>query len=292
MLLQHFGKVDGLVEIPTAGGPVGCGNAHQHRHGVGHDGTHAVHDLDQHADAVFERSAILILTLVDQWIEELRQQIAVGRMNFHRVKADIISTPSGIAELVDNGMDLVNGQRARLSQRTKRVGAWPHGLPTALLLRHALMLETNGEAAGGGLTSGMVELHRHGGTGGLRIGNDPTPCIHLLVGPQSQVARRNTALRRHCGGFHDNHAETAHGTRHIMLIVEWRGQAILGQRGIRVHRRQPDAVAHGHATQGHRIEQANRAIGFDLLRPLRFLFVFAHRSSSPPVASTGFMPIS
>ena len=188
-------------------------------------------------------------------------------------------------------MDLVNGQRARLSQRAKRVGAWPHGLPTALLLRHTLMPETNGEAAGGGLASGMVELHRHGGAGGLRIGNDPTPCIHLLVGPQSQVTRRDTALRRHCGGFHDNHAETAHGTRHIMLVVEWRGQAILGQRGVRVHWRQPDAVAHGHATQGHRIEQSNRAIGFGLLRLLRFLFVFAHRSSSPPVASTGFMPI-
>ena len=35
----------------------------------------------------------------------------------------------------------------------------------------------------------------------------------------------------------------------------------------------------------------SRAIGCSLLRPLRLPFVFAHRSSSPPVASTGFMPI-
>ena len=212
MLLQDFGKVDGLIEIPASGGPIGRGNAHQHRHGVGDDGTHGVHDFDQYADTVVERSAVFILALVDQRIEELRQQIAVGRMNFHRVEADIISTPSGVAELVDDGMDFVNGEFARLVQRPERVGAWPHGLPSALLFRHALMLVSDGEAAGGSLASGMVELHRHRRAGGLRIGNDPTPRVHLLVGPQSQVARRNTTLRRHCGGFHDNHAETAHGT--------------------------------------------------------------------------------
>ena len=64
-------------------------------------------------------------------------------------------------------------------------------------------------------------------------------------------------------------AESAHRAGHIMLVMERRGLAVLRHRRIRVHRRQPDAVAHGNAAQRHRLEQLHfpfAALG--LLLPL------------------------
>ena len=297
--LQNLSQFNGLVKVPTACGPVGGGDAHQHRHGVGHDGTNRIHDFDQHADAIVERSAVLVVTLVDERVEELRQQVAVRGMDFHRVEADVHGTPGGVAELVHDGVDLIDAQRARTSQGTVCVGAWANRPPSALLLRHALSIETDRVAAGGTLASGVVELHRHRGTHCLRVGHDPTPCVHLSVIPQSQIARRNAASRRDGGRFHDDHAEAAHRARNVMLVVEWRGLAVLRQCGIRVHWRQPDAVAHGDATQRHRIER------FDRLVLLAVLLVFAHRHlsyeslvspessiSAPRSHATGMVPIA
>lgn len=136
---RTLAKVDGLIEIPASGGPIGRGNAHQHRHGVGDDGNARRPRLRPVCGIrLSKRSAVFILALVDQRIEELRQQIAVGRMNFHRVEADIISTPSGVAELVDDGMDFVNGEFARVCPTARNaLTLGPTVCLSALLFRHA-----------------------------------------------------------------------------------------------------------------------------------------------------------
>ena len=273
MRLQDLGQVDGLVEIPATRGPIGGGDADQQRHGLRNDGTDSVHDLDQHAGAVFERATVFVVTPVDERIEELGQQIAVRRVDLHRVEADVRGAPGGIAELPDDGMDLVDAQRARTSQRSICVGAGADRLPASVLLWHASALKTNRMAARGAFAPRMVELHGHRRSRGPHIGDDPAPCLHLRVVPQSQIARRNAAFRRDGRRFHDDHAEAAHRARHIMLVVERRRPAVLRQRGIRVHRRQPDTVAHGHATQRHRVERPNHLV---LLAVVVFL-TLAHR---------------
>ena len=201
----------------------------------------------------------------------------MSRVDLHRVETDGIRTPCGIAELRHDRMDFVHAQCTRGTQRSVCVRARAYGLPSAEFLRHALIVESYGEATGGGLATRMVELHGHGRTGGLGIRHDPSPCFHLIVAPQSQVAGRDTSFRRHGGGFHDDHAETAHGTRYIMLVVEWRREAILCECRIRVHRRQPDAITHGHSAQGHRFEQPHRTLLLAFF--LGFLAV-AHDSAS------------
>ena len=273
MRLQNLGQIDGLIEIPATCGPVGGGDTNQKRHGLRNDGTDSVHNLDQHADAVFERATVFVVTPVDERVKELGQQITVRRMDFHRVEADIRCAPSGIAELSDDGVDLIDAQRARTRQRPIRVGARADRLPSPILPRHAPTLKTDRMAARGALASRMVELHGHRRSGGLHIGDNPTPCLHLRVVPQSQIAWRDAAFRRDGRRFHDDHAEAAHRARHVMLVVERRRPAVLRQRGIRVHRRQPDTVAHGHAAQRHRIEQPDRPVLLDIV----VLLALAHR---------------
>ena len=101
----------------------------------------------------------------------------------------------------------------------------------------------------------MVELHGRHRAGLLDAVDDPMPGGDLIVVPQSHIARRDTPVGRHRGGLGDDHAESAHRAGHIMLVMERRGLAVPRHRRIRVHRRQPDAVAHGNAAQRHRLEQ-------------------------------------
>ncbi len=262
MLFQHLRQGNGLVEIPSARGPIGRRDTHQHRHVVGNHGTDGIDHLDHDADAVLERSAVFVLALVDQRIEELRQQVAMRRMHLDRVEADLRGAPCGVAETTDDGMDLIHRQFAGHGIFAERLRAWSDGLPSAEFTGHAGSLESKGEASRGAFAPGMVELHRQSRAGLLRIGDDPTPRIHLRIVPQSQIARRDAAFRSHRGGLDDHHAESAHGARHVMLVVERRRFAVACRRRIRVHRRQPDTIAHGQAAQRDRFEQACRTALF------------------------------
>ena len=87
MLLQHFGKVDGLVEIPTAGGPIRGRNAHQNRHALRDGPTHGIHNLDQEPRATGQIATIFVITLIAQRVKELRNQIAMRGMNLNRLEA-------------------------------------------------------------------------------------------------------------------------------------------------------------------------------------------------------------
>ena len=79
--------------------------------------------------------------------------------------------------------------------------------------------------------SGVVELHRHRGNRRLRVGHDPTPCASIC--PTSHNPRSHRRNRAWCDGgrFHDDHAEAAHRTRNVMLVVERRRLAVLRQCG-------------------------------------------------------------
>ncbi len=203
-------------------------------------------------------TTVLVVTLVDERVEELRQQVAVRGMDFHRVEADVHGTPGGRRELVHDGVDLIDAQRARTSQGTVCVGAWatvrhPPCSSGTLCPSKPIAWQPVEPLRPAWLSCTAIVAPAC-----LRVVHDPTPCVHLSVIPQSQIARRNAAFRRYGGRFHDDHAEAAHRARNVMLVVEWRGLAVLRQCGIRVHWRQPDAVAHGDATQRHRIERFDR----------------------------------
>ncbi len=190
------------------------------------------------------------------------------RMNLNRLETGPHRTLRGIPERRNQTVNLFDAQRARIGEPTVRDRARRDRTPSAGILGHTLPLETDAEAAGRPLASGMVELHSHR-AGLLDAVDDPMPGGDLIVVPQSHIARRDTPVGRHRGGLGDDHAESAHRAGHIMLVMERRGLAVPRHRRIRVHRRQPDAVAHGNAAQRHRLEQLHSPFAaLGLLLPL------------------------
>ena len=163
--------------------------------------------------------------------------------------------PCGVTEAVHDPVDLVHAQRARRLQIAERQVGRTHGAPTAFVGRHGLPIVSDCEAAGRAFASGVVELDRGHGAGLFDAVGDPPVRVDLPVFPQTQVARRDAPVRRDRGRFDDDEAEPAHRTGDIVLVVEGGGPAVARERRIHVHRRQPYAVACGHATQRDRGKQ-------------------------------------
>ena len=183
MILQHTRRRDRLAQIPAAGRPVRGGDAHQQRHVLRDRGTDRVHDLHQEPHAPVQVAAVLIGTLVDQRIEELRDQIPVRGVDLDGLEPGGHRAPGGCGELAHNRMDLIHAQFARRGIGAIGVGAGRHGLPPALLNRHARTVMADAEAARGALAPGVVELHGHGRARILDALHDPTPGLDLRILP-------------------------------------------------------------------------------------------------------------
>ncbi len=142
----------------------------EERHVVADHAAHLVHDLHEHAHAVGERSAILVVARVDQRIEELRKQVPMRGVDLDRLEPGGHRAPCGVTEAVHNPVDLVHAQRARRLQIAERQVGRTHGAPTAFVGRHGLPIVSDCEAAGRAFASGVVELDR--GHHGLPIVSD------------------------------------------------------------------------------------------------------------------------
>ena len=175
-------------------------------------------------------AAVLVRALVAQRVKELRDQIPMRRMNLNRLETGPHRTLRGIPERRNQTVNLLDAQRARIGEPTVRDRARRDRTPSAGILGHTLPLETDAEAAGRPLASGMVELHGRHRAGLLDAVDDPMPGGDLIVVPQSHIARRDTPVGRHRGGLGDDHAESAHRAGHIMLVMERRGLAVLRHR--------------------------------------------------------------
>ena len=191
-------------------------------------------------------------------------------MNLNCLEPGGDRTASRSGEGPDDAMNLIHGQRTRHIQPTKSDFGRCHRRPSTRFNRHALILISHCKASGGSLTSSVVELHGWHRPGLTNTIYNPAPSVNLAVFPQTQITRRDTAFRCHCSRLGNNQSKATKGTRHVMLVVERRGFAITRIGGIRAHRRQPDAVTHGKATQLHRGEQPRTVL-------LGLLLFFSHR---------------
>src|SRR5215468_9691507 len=94
-LLQFLRVFDGLMNVPAALDPVGAGHANADRFFFRKDGAHRIENFQREAHAVFEAAAILIGPPVGDRREELVHEIAVRAVQFERIDAKALGTPSG-----------------------------------------------------------------------------------------------------------------------------------------------------------------------------------------------------
>ncbi len=91
-------QLHAFVDIPSAGGPVGGGEAHEERGVVGPDGAHGVDHLEGEADAVLERAAVRVVPVIGERGEELVQEVAVRGVHLDHLKSGVARAARGVAE--------------------------------------------------------------------------------------------------------------------------------------------------------------------------------------------------
>src|SRR5690606_25623744 len=78
-------------------------------------------DLHQEAGAIFQRTAILVLAVIDARTQELGDQVAVRAMQFDPIQSSLSRTTSAIGEFLYRLVDFGFGHR--LTDKTvKRLG--------------------------------------------------------------------------------------------------------------------------------------------------------------------------
>ena len=77
-----------------------------------HSAPYCVHDCEQKACPVFQTAAPFILAFIAKRREKLADQIAMGSVNLHTVKARFFSQLRGFSKALDNPLNLLRRQRA------------------------------------------------------------------------------------------------------------------------------------------------------------------------------------
>ncbi len=117
VLRLHLGERTGAVEHAVGREP--------HAHAVAADGGHrGARDLQRQAVAAFVAAAVAVGAQVDQRVEELLDQVAVGAMQLDAVEAGVHGELRGGHVFVDDLCEVVVGHRARRAVRlhAQRVG--------------------------------------------------------------------------------------------------------------------------------------------------------------------------
>ena len=160
--------------------------------------SHLVEQAKRKAQAILERTSVLVGADVRQWRKEAGKQVAVGAMQLQHVEAGAVAADGRLDELSD---DLVHVARRSLARHLAfgivGQGRGRADVPRAVLKRAVHSLPHQPCRA---LAAGMADLQAEFR---LRIRvnevDDALPGLFLRVVPQAGAARRDAALRRHAG---------------------------------------------------------------------------------------------
>ncbi len=181
-------------------------------------------------------------------------------MDVDRVEAGLIGPGRGIAEGLDDALDLGDVQFAGGGVAGEVQRGRGDGLPATLVGRHAVPVETGVASVDGRLASGMGQLHRDGSTLLMHEIGDPPPGRDVGVVPQPDVLRGDPAGRLDSGGFGDQQAEPADRTRTQVHQVPVIGHPVASAGHVLAHRGEPDAVGDGQPGQGNRFKQVHHVL--------------------------------
>ncbi|KWV86980.1 hypothetical protein PFLmoz3_03445 [Pseudomonas fluorescens] len=175
----------------------------------------------------------MVLTLVADRREKLVQQVPVGCMDFHHLKACGQGAPGGGDKVGDYLLDLCFVQWLGLGVigvEGNRRG--PHRHPAALLRLDAAVF-ADPWPVGAGLAPGVGQLNtRHRALGRDKTGDAPQ-WFDLGVVPQAQVLGGDTAIGGHRRGLGKNQPGATHGPAAEVHQVPVIGQAIVA--GVLAH---------------------------------------------------------
>ncbi len=77
-------------------------------------GAGGIDHFEDEAQAILQVArAVLIGAVVDQWVEELLQQVTIGAVNFHAVETGVDRILRGLGEILDDSRHFFGGERAR-----------------------------------------------------------------------------------------------------------------------------------------------------------------------------------
>ena len=164
MLAEELRELDGFVDGPAAGNPIGGGDADKERQMSWPLGANGVHHLQGETSAILKAAAVGVSALIGERRKKLMEQVAVRRVNFNDVEAGFERAAGGRGEGVDDGVDA--GLIERLRQGVAvREGQWAgrDGLPCAL--GGGERASSSGGNSCAGFASGVGQLN--GGAGAL-----------------------------------------------------------------------------------------------------------------------------
>ena len=214
-----------------------------------------VDDLQQQPHAVLDRAAVGVGALIAAVLQELVDQVAVGRVDLHAVEAGAPGVLGALAVGGDDAGQLVQGQRTR-----RHVGA---------LRAHQADLAGRRDRAGRdrkpalekdrvGDAADMPELRDDAPAGGMHRLGHAAPALDLRLAPQPRRVGIAHALRRDRGRFAQDQAEA--GALRIVARHQRIGHPVGADRTGPRQRRHHDAVGQMQITE---LQRGEKGLGHD-----------------------------
>src|SRR3989454_427995 len=255
VLLEHERHLHRLLRAEPARGPVGGRDLHGHRLRPGPGGAHGIEHLEGIAQAVGERSAVVVPADVRQRRDEAREQVAVGHVQLEHVETRLGGHAGGLDELLPHPVHVLPVHLLRhlaLGQvRDRRRG---DQRPVAVGQR---LVDPLPEASRRALAAGVGELERDPGQ---RVPvdkvHDALPGGQVLGLVHARAARADPALAAHVGHLRHHQRRAAHRPRAQIDEVPVAGGPVLGR--VLAHRRDDDAVGEHEVAQPERREHRRR----------------------------------
>ena len=190
--------------------------------------------LEQQARAIVERAAVRVGPFVDARGEELLEEIAVARVNLHRVVAGLLEPACrGNEELLDLD-DLRHGERPH---GITRVGVRPRRWPDRLHVEHRAAQQS----------AAVVQLPADERAVALdRLDDGREPRNEAVVVAAKRVVMGTRGLR-HDHRFGHDHAHAAARTLGVVELVAL-GRKAVGRAVVGAHRRHDHAIANAQRT--------------------------------------------
>ena len=216
-LLQSLGVIDGVLNRHAARLIVGAAETDDQGEVLPHILLAAGKDLLQKTETVFPAATVPIGALVGKGGKEVGDEVAVGAMDLHYLKASVLGPFCGLSERLDNVMDLGDGQLFR------------NGSLTVALVHQRPGIGGSGLHGGAKepLASAVLDLDAGDRPGILDAVSQPSQANDVFIVTDAQLVGCGLAVQPvHIGVLHDDHAYLALGQVLIVADQALRNRAI------------------------------------------------------------------